>query len=164
MFTFKDAYSAKFYFDRLRASHSLLFDSHYNICEAVVKNAYIVQRVLESAIQHQQLAASIYAASQIPFPSHSRAIMEEINEFILKLDDHRSNWRILIEDATETEIHIDLNAKVIEANGLMVAKSLTSHDSSALWRRVSDELWQSLATWQSRDENRHYLVFYETTL
>jgi len=137
----------------LQSLGGLLADDRGNCCG-----------VLESAIQHQQLAASIYAASQIPFPSHSRAIMEEINEFILKLDDHRSNWRILIEDATETEIHIELNAKVIEANGLMVAKSLTSHDSSALWRRVSDELWQSLATWQSRDENRHYLVFYETTL
>ena len=55
MFTFKDAYSAKFYFDRLRASNSLLFDSHYNICEAVIKNAYIVQRVLESVIQKKQL-------------------------------------------------------------------------------------------------------------
>jgi SAM-dependent methyltransferase len=45
MFKFLDAYAAKFYFDRLRVSGNLLFDSHYNICESILKNAYVCQQV-----------------------------------------------------------------------------------------------------------------------
>lgn len=47
MFNFLDAYGAKFYFDRLRASENLLFDSHYNITESVLKNVFVVQQILE---------------------------------------------------------------------------------------------------------------------
>ena len=46
MFTFENAYSAKFYFDRMRIKHKILFDSHYNILESVLKNAYICQQVI----------------------------------------------------------------------------------------------------------------------
>jgi len=46
LFTFENAYSAKFYFDRMRIKHKILFDSHYNILESVLKNAYICQQVI----------------------------------------------------------------------------------------------------------------------
>ena len=46
MFTFENAYTAKFYFDRLRMNHKILFDSHYNILESVLKNVYICQQVI----------------------------------------------------------------------------------------------------------------------
>jgi 2-polyprenyl-3-methyl-5-hydroxy-6-metoxy-1,4-benzoquinol methylase len=47
MFKFLDAYAAKFYFDRFRANENLLFDWHYNILEATIKNAYIFENVTE---------------------------------------------------------------------------------------------------------------------
>jgi len=45
MFKFGDAYAAKFYFDRFRKENDIWFHWHYNITEAVVKNAYIAQQV-----------------------------------------------------------------------------------------------------------------------
>jgi ankyrin repeat protein len=116
--------------------------------------------VLESAVQHQQFATSMYAACQVPFSSRSSAMLLEIKDFILKLEDRKSNWSILIEASTEIDFRTGLQAKVKEANGLMVAQSLASRDSSALWRHLSDDHWQSLAKWQSQDEHRHSLVFY----
>lgn len=44
MFSFEDAYAAKFYFDRYRRENDIWFHWHYNILEAVVKNAYIAQQ------------------------------------------------------------------------------------------------------------------------
>jgi SAM-dependent methyltransferase len=44
MFSFEDAYAAKFYFDRYRRENNVWFHWHYNILEAVVKNAYIAQQ------------------------------------------------------------------------------------------------------------------------
>jgi|LakMenEpi03Aug12_release.lakeMendotaPanAssembly.Ray.scaffolds.fasta_scaffold416029_2 SAM-dependent methyltransferase len=45
MFRFEDVYAAKFYFDRYRIDHNIWFNWHYNILEAVIKNAYIAQHV-----------------------------------------------------------------------------------------------------------------------
>jgi len=64
-----------------------------------------------------------------------------------------------MDSLAKSDIHSALRATIVDANGLMVAQSLTSDEGSAMWRHLSDELWQSLSTWHSRDEHRHYLVF-----
>jgi len=53
MFTFKDAYASKFYFDRYRVQQKYRFHWHYNILEAVIKNAYISQQVNVHAGNHK---------------------------------------------------------------------------------------------------------------
>jgi len=45
LFRYRDAFQSKFYFDRLRQRNDIPFHWHYNILEAVIKNAYIVQQV-----------------------------------------------------------------------------------------------------------------------
>jgi SAM-dependent methyltransferase len=56
MFNYEDAIQSKYYFDRLRQEKGLWFDWHYNILEAVIKNAYVVQQV--------QQAQQVYQKSQ----------------------------------------------------------------------------------------------------
>jgi len=53
MFTFKDAYASKFYFDRYRVQQKYRFHWHYNILEAVIKNTYISQQVNVHAGNHK---------------------------------------------------------------------------------------------------------------
>jgi SAM-dependent methyltransferase len=45
LFSYQDAFQSKYYFDRLRQRKNIPFHWHYNILEAVIKNAYIVQQV-----------------------------------------------------------------------------------------------------------------------
>ena len=45
MFRYQDAFQSKYFFDRLRQRKRIPFHWHYNILEAVIKNAYIVQQV-----------------------------------------------------------------------------------------------------------------------
>jgi SAM-dependent methyltransferase len=47
MFTFGQAYLAKYEFDRLRKNQKLLFDYQYNITESILKYYYIVQQILK---------------------------------------------------------------------------------------------------------------------
>jgi ankyrin repeat protein len=112
---------------------------------------------LEAATQHQQFKTSIFAATILPFPSCLRATTIEIKDFMLQLEHGHSDWCSLIEEST-ADVHSEVHASITDANGLMVAQSLSSNDASALWRHVSDSLWRSLSNWQSRDEHRHYLV------
>lgn len=112
----------------------------------------------EAAMRSQQFQASIYIACLLPFPVTPQAIMFEIKDFCLKLEAHRCDWHVLMDPSTQLQVHSELQATIVDANGLMIAHSLTSNDESALWRHASDELWQSLSKWQSRDEHRHHLV------
>lgn len=114
---------------------------------------------LEAAMQNQQLKTSVYAACSLSFPSWSQLVLLEIKDFVLKLKECRSDWPTLMDSSAKSDNHSELRATIVDANGLMVAQSLTSDEGSAMWRHLSDELWQSLSTWHSRDEHRHYLVF-----
>lgn len=114
--------------------------------------------ILEAAIQHEQLKTSLYVACRLPIPSWTQSIILEITEFVDKLENCVSNWCILIDASAPSGVNNEIHSTITNANGLMVAQSLSSNDDSALWRHVSDEVWQSLAQWQSRDEHRYYLV------
>ena len=55
MFTYRDAYEARYYFEKLRIQNAFRFHWHYNILEATLKNAYIAQRIEEEASAKQIL-------------------------------------------------------------------------------------------------------------
>jgi hypothetical protein len=84
--------------------------------------------------------------------------MLEIKQFACNLENHQLDWHVLLDDSQSSEVHSELQATVTDATGLMVARSMTSNDETALWKHASDELWQSLSQWQSHDEHRHHLV------
>lgn len=114
--------------------------------------------ILEAAIQHEQLKTSVYVACRLPIPSWTQSIILEITDFVNKLENCVSNWCVLIDASAASDVHSEIHSTITNANGVMVAQSLASNDDSALWRHLSDEVWQSLAQWQSRDEHRYYLV------
>ena len=55
MFTFRDAYAAKFYFDRLRLKNNVLFDPHYNICESILKNGFVCQQIGMKSLKKDEI-------------------------------------------------------------------------------------------------------------
>lgn len=113
---------------------------------------------LEEAMLHRKFATSVYIACHLPFPSWQQAIILEVKDFVSNLEKHRSDWHNFMDESQSSEVYSELEATIVDATGPMVARSLTSNDGSALWRHASAELWQSLSNWQSRDEQRHYMV------
>lgn len=119
MFTFEDAYASKFYFDRYRMQQKYWFHWHYNILEAVIKNAYISQQANVYAANHKiknildmgcgtghvsRFLAQTHRCNTFGFDPNSNYKIKLLNlKFNLKAEIRRYDCRTKIKRETHAE-------------------------------------------------------------